>query len=585
MRVAAAVLGLIAIQALIGAKPARAGGIEYAGAGTQALARGGAVAARADDPMVLMYNPAGLVELRGAQLMLNANLALMDACVDPFGYYGWSAYGGGKPSRLTDPDNPADTVTLNLGRPADIGPAEQAYYTGALDTVCMNQNLTPVPEVGFTARVTDRFAFGIGLMFPGVTPQGHWGGETGLIRGAAGLRPAATRYMMINSGTIGLFPTIGLAYKIADWLRIGASFRSGVINVDNTSIAAVQVGTTPANDQLVRVNATDWFIPELTGSLHIVPVDAIDVVVGFHYQGDLDAPGDISITTGLYDSTLRPRTKVNGIIGVRQKFPWKGWVGVRYADRLAPRPRGKIAEDSEIGAGGSVQDAFQTERWDVEADIHYEMNARHRELSIEYVPDQFAEFESLSGMVTTQAFPDPSMPSTRIQKRWKDQISVRVGGSYNILPGLFGVSAGFHFENRGVDPSYMQIDYWPLQRVGLHGGIRVRIAKTVDLTFAYAHIFQETLVVAAPAHQNVDVIGAEYLASGRVVNIDKRAGLPSSETPLTPLEERKSASVDGEARLTQNFAKALRGTPPAIVNSGRYRSGMNVISAGMNLHF
>jgi hypothetical protein len=83
-----------------------------------------------------------------------------------------------------------------------IGPAEQAYYTGALDTLCMDQNLTPVPEVGFTARLSDRFGIGVGMMFPSVTPQGKWGGETGIIHGAGGLRPAATRYMMINSGTI-----------------------------------------------------------------------------------------------------------------------------------------------------------------------------------------------------------------------------------------------------------------------------------------------------------------------------------------------------------------------------------------------
>jgi hypothetical protein len=63
-----------------------------------------------------------------------------------------------------------------------------------------------------------------------------------------------------------------------------ASFQWGVINVDNTSIAAVQVGTTPANDQLVQVRATDWFIPEFTGSIHVVPSDAIDVVAGFHYR-------------------------------------------------------------------------------------------------------------------------------------------------------------------------------------------------------------------------------------------------------------------------------------------------------------
>jgi hypothetical protein len=230
-----------------------------------------------------------------------------------------------------------------------------------------------------------------------------------------------------------------------------------------------------------------------------------------------------------------------------------------------------------------LHDAFQDERFDIELDVRYEMNARHKDLAIAYVPGQSAEFEDLMGGITMQAFPDPSMTTTTVQKRWKDQFSVRLGGSYNILPGLFGISAGFHYENRGVDPSYMQIDYWPLQRVGLHAGVRVRVAGTIDLMFSYAHIFQETLVVGAPPHETFQVIGMQYATMGTVSNIDKRVGIPSAMS--VPLEEPHPGPGDGEARLTQNFAKALPGTPPAIINAGTYRSGIDVISAGVNMHF
>lgn len=531
--------------------------------------------------MVMMYNPAGLAELRGSQLMFNANNAWMNACVDPIGYYGWGAYGGGKASRLTDPRT-GTVQTLNLGRAAQIGPAETAYYQGAYDTVCLDQAMTPVPELAFTTRLGERFGIGVGMIFPGITPQGTWGSSNGIINGAGGLRPAETRYMEIRSGTIGLFPSIGLAYRIADWLRIGATFRWGIINVDNSTMAAVQVGTTPANDLLVHVKATDWFVPELTGSLHIVPVDAIDVVLGFHYQADLSAPGTIDITTGEYDATAKPLLQTNRVTGVNQRFPMSAWLALRYASRLAPRPQG---DGHDLNQTGRVLDSFENERWDVEADLNYEMNARHRDLTITYVPNQQVRFESLAGSMTMQAFPDVTMPNTNIQKRWKDQISARVGGSYNILPGLFGVSAGVHYENRGVDPSYMQVDYWPLQRIGLHAGIKVRIAGRTDIVLSYAHIFQETLTVTAPAHENFDQIGMQYAQTHTVTNIDKRVGVPSSTMPLVPLEEPKSPSSDGEARLTQNFAKALPGTPPVIINAGTYRSSIDVVSAGVNVHF
>src|SRR4051794_17997039 len=90
---------------LLAVPSAHAGGLEYTGGqGAQALGRGGAVTARADDPMVLAYNPAGLAELRGTQFLFNANLALMSACMEPIGYYGWGVYSGGRASILTDPD-------------------------------------------------------------------------------------------------------------------------------------------------------------------------------------------------------------------------------------------------------------------------------------------------------------------------------------------------------------------------------------------------------------------------------------------------------------------------------------------------
>src|SRR3954451_24182393 len=128
----------IAVLVSVLASKAAAGGLEYAGAGAQALGRGGAVVARADDPMVLANNPAGLAELRGNQLMLDMNFALMNACVDPIGYYGWGVYGGGTPIRIPNP-NGGDPLMVPLGMP---GAAADAYYKDPLDTVCMNQNLT-----------------------------------------------------------------------------------------------------------------------------------------------------------------------------------------------------------------------------------------------------------------------------------------------------------------------------------------------------------------------------------------------------------------------------------------------------------
>jgi hypothetical protein len=60
----------------IAAWPARAlaSGFEIPDNGTEALGRGGAFTAKADDGTALEYNVAGLAQQRGTRLLLDANL-------------------------------------------------------------------------------------------------------------------------------------------------------------------------------------------------------------------------------------------------------------------------------------------------------------------------------------------------------------------------------------------------------------------------------------------------------------------------------------------------------------------------------
>jgi len=572
--------------AMLVASRASAGGIEYTGAGAQALGRGGAVTAKANDPMVLLYNPAGLAELRGSQLAINANLALMDACMEPIGYYGWGAYGGGKPAKLVDP-NTGEALTLNLGNPSMIGPAEQSYYNSKLDTVCLDQDWTPIPQVGFSARLSEAIGVGFGLLFPNAPPQGRWGGEDGTISTPNGPRPAPTRYLTMRSGTLALYPTFGIGVRLTDWLRIGASFQWGIFNVDQTNMAVVSAGTTPSGDIITRVRVTDWFVPAIAASLHIVPFDAVDIVGAFRYHGDLNAPGTIDMTTGFADPNAQAYTTINQITGVKQRFPWQLRAGIRYASRLAPRPSGTGNKEPEGFNGDRIHDALEDERWDIEFDIEYQMNSRMSEQRVEYQPNQSVQSQGLDGTVRAAMFPDASQPYTVIPKGFKDQISARVGGTYNLFPGLFAISIGGHYETRGVDPAYMQLDYWPVSRIGLHAGVMLRVSRTIDLIASFSHIFQETLVVAAPMHKTGEAIyEEEYRVTGKVSNIDQRSGTAASRGMQAPvLAAENPAGAHGEARLTQNLTKTSAGEPPVIINSGTYRSGMNVLAVGMNVHF
>ena len=102
----------LALASIVAPNLAHAGGFEYSAAGTRALGRGGAFMARADDPLALRYNPAGLAFLPGYQLELGSHLAFYDSCILRSGGYDdsnvsdsatWdSRYGF---PDTTDPDN------------------------------------------------------------------------------------------------------------------------------------------------------------------------------------------------------------------------------------------------------------------------------------------------------------------------------------------------------------------------------------------------------------------------------------------------------------------------------------------------
>lgn len=579
---------LIATLLCVIASVAHAGGLEYTGQGVQSLARGGAVAARASDPMVLAHNPAGLAELRGSQLLVDFNMATMTACVDPYGYYGWGAYLGGRPSWLPDPRDNNQHQAIPLSVIDNSGPAPTAvaqdYYTDPYDTVCLNQSFTPIPQLAFTKRISEKLGIGFGLIFPAVQPTGAWGARrTGVIRGDSGeLRPAATRYQLLSASNIGLFPNFGIGYRIAEQFRVGASLEYAFLYVNNYTTAPATGGTSPHNDVIVHIRGTDYFVPAFTVSAHLVPIDALDLVVAFRWQDDVNAHGQADFTSGVFDPASLPDTTGGvGVPLIRQRMPWKLRGGLRFADRRVPRPRG-TGRDGEVDGNVVVHDAMQDERWDIELDVEYQINSRNDAQLIDFKDGSRVQFRAADASQTISNFALPN--EITIQKQWRDQVSVRLGGSANIVPGILSVSAGTHYETRGVTPAYMQVDFWPVSRVGLHGGVTLRVTNSVDFTLAYAHMFQETIIVAPPAHRDRTEID---MSPAHISAIDKTVGAPKDRFGggLQVLNEPAIAHPDGVARLTQNSATTAANQPNYITNAGRYRSSIDVLAVGINLHY
>ena len=99
---ARAFVAAIALTMLLGrSKPAHAGGMEIPDHGTEALGRGGAFTAKADDPSALHHNVAGLAQQRGTRFLLNANIARSSLAFQRAGTY---------------PGTPGDPATPWAGR-------------------------------------------------------------------------------------------------------------------------------------------------------------------------------------------------------------------------------------------------------------------------------------------------------------------------------------------------------------------------------------------------------------------------------------------------------------------------------------
>src|SRR4051812_19706638 len=67
---------VIAVIILAATRVVYAGGLELPDNGTEALGRGGAFTAKADDATAMQYNVAGLARQRGTRLLFDGNLLL-----------------------------------------------------------------------------------------------------------------------------------------------------------------------------------------------------------------------------------------------------------------------------------------------------------------------------------------------------------------------------------------------------------------------------------------------------------------------------------------------------------------------------
>jgi long-subunit fatty acid transport protein len=479
MRRVRSVWGILAALALVSVTTrARAGGNEYNGAGTRAAGRGGAFAARADDPMALQLNPALMSDLTGVQLLLNLNLGFSQSCQARPGSYGDPGRTQGEPTRFAP-----------------------GWETNPFPEVCNETPFSPGASLAATFQLAEGLTLGVGVLTPYASGMKQFGAEDGTVAG--GTLPAPNRYNLVSQNLFQIFPSVGVGYRVAPWLALGATFQWGITNIRYTNYGSSSSGgEDPALDIRTALAVNDYFTPAVIASAAVRPMRGLDVMVGFRYLDDVKAGGTLTLRAHDFDDPAE-RNATTVVDGVRLLAQQSSAItfGVRYGHARS----GAAGE----GVSEAVHDRMSTELFDIELDAVYELHNRVKEYVVSIPRDATADVPA-SG-VSSAPLPD----QIRLPHNWQNQLSLRLGGDWNVLPGRLALRLGGAYETSGVDPRYVQLDFINGERISVHGGATVRFGQ-LDLSLAYLHIFQTDIVSTA-----TDTVGLPQSAlsdAGAIVN-------------------------------------------------------------------
>ena len=480
---------------------AYAGGLEYPGAGTRAVGRGGAYHVRADDPLALRFNPANLATLDGVQITAQANNAFYDACFQRrLGPTEGDTYEALLPtSRYTVFDGAVEPGPSRTEFPGD------EWGGTRLPRICQESRFAPTANIVASLRLSDEVGVAFGLLAPGAVGRGRWGDGDGSVTTGGVRVPSPGRYSLVAQDHLLLNPTVGVGFRPLPWLRVGFALTWGIASIDFTTMARELAGNeSPDDDVLTNIAVTDLFVPGIGASVTVQPVEQLEFMLGFQWNDAVDGRGDLNLETGTFGvgqtgvavPSRIPTENVFPDTRLRFSQPWVLSFGVRFHEPRfdSERPYSERMGRTFESLGAPLDDGMVREVWDIELNVRYERSSAFRDVTIDVLPDQEARFVNVGddGSTSTTRLTIP----TRIQvpMRWNDQIAVRLGGDWNVLPGRFAVRAGASFETDGVEERYAGLDFLPGMRFGLHAGFTVRIDR-VDVSLGYAHLFQWDTVV------------------------------------------------------------------------------------------
>ena len=585
---------------------ARAGGPEFPADGVRGLGRGGARAARADDPTIMSRNPAGLALLWDDQVTLGAHLLLTDACMQPTGAYGIGIKGD---AAIDLGDGPvyllADEGDQYLdGRPLK-GFADDPY-----PQVCYDGAAPFLPTLALSSKLSDDLGVGLGFFPPDSASLFQWGNRDGTIDTPDGKRPNPLRYYRSNQ-TASYFSVLGAAgYRLAPWISVGAGLQWMLVVYEATTWATPVSALDPESDARGDLFGRDLFVPGVIASVHMQPWDFLDVVIGFKWSDRIKSRVKLDITTGALGTgevfeyrdastgqiarvgSSIPTTTPNQPGAVDSPPIWAPQLtlALRYSDLLKPRIHDQRA--AHKAAGKTVEDHMETERWDAEIDAVYyftsvydrsQYTTRDAHLSLRTIDANgvVGEIPASPGDCLKRDPATNNCVGDRVVKTdlgGKDQFTVRFGAEYNPLPGLLAVRTGLSYETPGQEPEMLNVLSYMLSRTGLHAGVTLRVASKTDISIGYAHFIHQNVRLQV----NKDFPASSYEPRYRMAKYHFKPGAGVADLDGA---NANAGGFDGNAGVEVPNADTNYPLGPYFINAGSYYYHLDVLSLGFTQHF
>jgi long-chain fatty acid transport protein len=451
----------IPLAALLSAGPAFAGGFDVPDNGTEALGRGGAFVAKADDGTALYYNPAGMARQEGTRLTIDANLVIHDMAFTRAGVY----------------DDPVNGNTPYGGQPfVTIHDADRIFFAPFL---------AASTDLGGKLK---RWRIGFGIFGPSSIGQHNYGVPPAAAGAtddppatqvlASGLgAPAASRYDLTKTDLLIALPTIAGSFKPWKWIEFGFGWQIAIAQLDLASANVTNLGrsTCPVADfsgcdSYGRIRASGnsfasssdtftgtagqfgfnvsrfgWIFSTLAH-----PTEWLDLGLTVRPQIDVFAEGKLHAVPPPAMPTALPD------------------VPVTFATRLPTVVR--------VGGRAVKRYADGTERADVELDLVYENWAVEK-----------------SDHVHGENFPlgVGGQLDVDVLHNYHDTFGVRAGGAYNHRLGdrarLIG-RLGAYIDTSASDNKDTRIDFDSFFKLGLTAGLGVKW-RGLTLNVAYAFVW------------------------------------------------------------------------------------------------